>query len=132
MSPEVSVSGTKVILSLSYPVHLHTDVITVAYSKPASNPLKTASGGEAATFSPQTVTNRVYPEGPAYVSSVIENVSPSVLEMTFSMTLVNTQHPPASAFSVNSKFSYPEMSPKLLSPVQKSYYLSPALSLMEM
>ncbi len=54
----VSVSGTKVILTMSSPVS-YGDRITVAYTKPSTNPLQTASGGQAASFSAQTVTNNL-------------------------------------------------------------------------
>jgi uncharacterized repeat protein (TIGR02059 family) len=54
----VNVSGTKVTLTLSSPV-VYGNVVTVAYTKPASNPLQTASGGQAATIAAQTVTNKV-------------------------------------------------------------------------
>jgi len=52
----VAISGAKVLLSLASPV-AYGDVITVAYSKPASNPLQTAAGGLAASLSAQTVLN---------------------------------------------------------------------------
>ena len=73
--------------------------MTVSYTKPSTNPLQTASGGQAATISAQTVTNNVMPVIPVYVSSAIENATPSVLEMTYNMTLANIV-PAASAFSV--------------------------------
>jgi uncharacterized repeat protein (TIGR02059 family) len=52
----VAVSGTKVTLTLASPV-VYGDAVTVAYTKPATNPLQTSSGGQAASFTPQTVTN---------------------------------------------------------------------------
>ena len=51
-----SVSGTKVLLTLSSPV-IYGDRVTVAYTKPATNPLQTSAGGQAASFTAQTVTN---------------------------------------------------------------------------
>jgi uncharacterized repeat protein (TIGR02059 family) len=95
----VSISGTKVLLTLSSPV-VYGDVIKVAYNKPATNPLQTAAGGQAATISAQSVTNNlVQPVSPVYVSSTIENATPSLLQLTFNMSLANIL-PAASAFVV--------------------------------
>ncbi len=95
----VSVSGTKVLLTLSSPV-VNGNAVTVAYTAPSSNPLQTPAGGKAASISAQSVTNRVNPPAsPVYVSSAIENATPSVLEMTYSLALANIV-PAASAFSV--------------------------------
>jgi uncharacterized repeat protein (TIGR02059 family) len=97
----VAVSGTKVQLTLSSPV-VYGDIITIAYTQPASNPLQTVSGGLAATITAQTVTNNVNPVAPAlpvYVSSVIQNATPSLLEMTYDQTLAGIV-PAASAFRV--------------------------------
>ncbi len=52
----VTISGTKVMLSLASPVAFG-DIVTVAYTKPASNPLQTPSGGQATSFMAQPVTN---------------------------------------------------------------------------
>lgn len=52
----VVVSGTKVQLTLASPI-VYGDVVTVAYTKPATNPLQTSAGGEAASLSARTVTN---------------------------------------------------------------------------
>lgn len=52
----VSISGSKVFLTLASPV-VYGNAITVAYSKPSSNPLQTPEGGQAASFAAQTVTN---------------------------------------------------------------------------
>ncbi|MBK7480855.1 MAG: hypothetical protein IPI69_14820, partial [Bacteroidales bacterium] len=54
----VSVSGTKVLLTLSSPV-AYGNTVTVAYNKPSTNPLQTAAGGQAASLSAQSVTNRI-------------------------------------------------------------------------
>ncbi len=98
----VSISGTKVLLTLSSPV-AYGNTVTVAYTKPSTNPIQTSAGGQAATLSSQTVTNRVAappaPAVPAYVSSAIENAAPSIIEMTYNLTLANIV-PAVSAFSV--------------------------------
>ena len=94
----VSVSGTKVLLTLSSQVS-HGDKITVAYTKPSTNPLQTAAGGQAESFSAQNVTNNVAPPLPALVSMVVENASPSALILTYNMSLASIV-PAASAFAV--------------------------------
>ncbi len=95
----VAVSGTKVLLTLASPV-VNGNVVTVSYTKPSTNPLQTASGGQASSISAQTVTNKVNPvASPGYVSSAIGNATPSVLEMTYNMALANVV-PAASSFSV--------------------------------
>ena len=94
----VSVSGTKVLLTFASPA-IYGDVVTVAYTKPATNPLQTTSGGQAATISAQSVTNNVNVVNPVYVSSSIENATPTILEMTYNLSLTNMV-PAASAFNV--------------------------------
>ena len=94
----VSVSGTKVLLTLSSPV-LYGDIVTVAYSKPSANPLQTSAGGQATSITAQPVTNNVNPFSPVYVSSVVENATPARVEMTYNLTLANIV-PVASAFTV--------------------------------
>ena len=54
----VSISGTKVLLTLSSPV-AYGNTVTVSYTAPSSNPLQTPAGGTAASISAQGVTNRV-------------------------------------------------------------------------
>ena len=95
----VAISGAKVQLTLASPI-LYGNVVKVTYTKPTSNPLQTAAGGQAETVSSQTVTNKVNPVNPVYVSSVIENATPSLLEITYNLTLANIV-PAASAFSVS-------------------------------
>ena len=96
----VTISGTVVLLTLASPV-VYGDVVTVAYTKPASNPLQTPAGGQAITITAQSVTNKVSQVivNPVYVSSSVENATPSVVEMTYNSTLANIV-PAVSAFSV--------------------------------
>ena len=54
----VTISGNRVLLTLASPV-VYGDAVTVAYTKPSSNPLQTAAGGQAASFSAQNVVNNV-------------------------------------------------------------------------
>ena len=95
---KVVVTGTKVQLTLASPV-VYGDIVTVAYRKPASNQLQTPTGGQAAAITAQNVTNNVNPVNPVYVSSVIQNATPSLLEMTYSLTLANIV-PSSSSFTV--------------------------------
>jgi uncharacterized repeat protein (TIGR02059 family) len=95
----VAISGNKVLLTLAGAIKYY-DVLTVSYTKPASNLLQTASQGPAVSISAQPVTNNVIAVIPVYVSSVIQNTTPSVLEMTYNTILSNTA-PVVSAFSVN-------------------------------
>lgn len=94
----VSISGTKVYLTLSSPV-VYGDAVTVAYTKPATNPLQTPAGGQAASLSASIVINNVAAPIPVYVSSVVENATPSRLEITYNLTLANII-PAASSFAV--------------------------------
>jgi uncharacterized repeat protein (TIGR02059 family) len=94
----VAVSGTTVQLTLATPV-IYGDVITVSYTKPASNMLQTPSGGQAPSMGPQRVTNNINPPLPVYISSVIQNATPSRLEMTYSIALGNNV-PPTGSFAV--------------------------------
>jgi uncharacterized repeat protein (TIGR02059 family) len=54
----VAISGSKVILTLASPVS-HGELVTVAYNKPAINPIQTVAGGQASSLVAQTVTNNV-------------------------------------------------------------------------
>ncbi|MBP1675311.1 MAG: type sorting protein, partial [Bacteroidetes bacterium] len=95
----VVVSGTKVLLTFSGPL-VYGDVVTVAYTKPSSNPLQTPAGGQAATIAAQTVTNKINaPVAPVYLSSSVENSAPSVLEITYDKALANIV-PASAAFTV--------------------------------
>jgi hypothetical protein len=47
-----------VTLTLASPV-AHGDAVTIAYTKPSTNPLQTTAGGQAESFSAQSVTNKI-------------------------------------------------------------------------
>ena len=98
----VSISGTKVLLTLASPV-AYGNTVTIAYTKPSANPIQTSAGGQAATFTSQSVTNRVAappaPAVPVFSGATIENVAPSVIVLTYSLPLTNVT-PAVSAFSV--------------------------------
>ena len=94
----VAISGTKVRLTLSSAV-VAGDIITVSYTKPSANPLQTPSGGQADNITSRPVINNVVSVVPVYSGSVIENLTPALLEMTYSLSLVNII-PANSAFNV--------------------------------
>ena len=54
----VTVAGTKVSLILSSALR-NEDVVTISYTKPATNPLQSAAGGTVESFTDKPVTNNV-------------------------------------------------------------------------
>ncbi len=94
----VAIVSGKVRLTLSSPVSFG-DVVTVAYTKPSTNPLQTSSGGQAESLSAKSVTNNCAPPVPVFQSAVVQNAAPSIIEMTYSLSLANIV-PSASAFTV--------------------------------
>ena len=65
----VIISGSKLLLTLTSPI-LFGDIVTVAYTKPSSNPIQTAAGGQAATQTAQPVINNcsLIPNQPPVIS----------------------------------------------------------------
>jgi uncharacterized repeat protein (TIGR02059 family) len=94
----VAISGTKVQLTLASPV-VYGDEVTISYITLVNNPLQTALGGVATSISSKSVTNNCVSSAPVYISSVIENATPTLLDMTYSISLANIV-PAASAFNV--------------------------------
>ena len=94
----ISISGTSVFLTLANEV-VYGDIVTVAYIPPPTNSLMATSGILVPAMSAQSVTNKVSSVGPIYVSSVIENITPSTLEITYNETL-DLSVPSSSAFVV--------------------------------
>ena len=94
----VNILADKVILTLASPV-IYSDHITVAYTKPAINPLQTNQGGQVETMNARNVINNVKPSDPVYLNSVVENATPALLEMTWDLALIGPA-PPVSAFTV--------------------------------
>jgi uncharacterized repeat protein (TIGR02059 family) len=82
----VTVAGNKVTLTLASPV-AYGDAVTVAYNKPATNPLQTPQGGQAQTMTARNVINNVAAAIPVFNSAVIQNATPDKLEMTYSLSL---------------------------------------------
>jgi uncharacterized repeat protein (TIGR02059 family) len=54
----VTISDKKVLLTLASPV-VKDDIVTIVYTKPAINPLQTAEGVQASSFTTPNVTNNV-------------------------------------------------------------------------
>jgi uncharacterized repeat protein (TIGR02059 family) len=94
----VSILGNKVRLTLATPV-VYGDIITVSYTAPAINPIQTALGGIAGSLATKNVTNNCVSNIPAYTSSVVENATPTVLDVSYSLNLANII-PVTSAFSI--------------------------------
>ena len=70
----VAILGSSVILTLLSPV-IFGDVITVSYTKPATNALQSTTGLQVATMSAQQVSNKISSVGPIYVSASVEKVT---------------------------------------------------------
>jgi uncharacterized repeat protein (TIGR02059 family) len=90
--------GSKVQLTLASAVK-QGDIILVSYTKPATNPLQTATGGAVTDITAKSVTNNSISTVPVISSAVIENTTPSLVEMTYSLSLANIL-PALSAFTV--------------------------------
>jgi uncharacterized repeat protein (TIGR02059 family) len=100
----VAIVNGKVRLTLISPV-ANGNTITVSYTKPASNPLQTSSGVQAASIALQTVVNNCTPPVPAYIASVVENATPSILDITYNLSLASIV-PPNTAFNVQVNSAY--------------------------
>lgn len=68
---QVAISGSKVQLTLASAV-AKGDVVKISYTKPASNPLQNAAGGQAATLSAQLITNNVAAKEPVTTTTGIK------------------------------------------------------------
>ena len=99
----VSVSGNRVFLNLPAPVQYASTIVTIAYTRPATNPLQSTSGGLAESLNARNVTNNVISAPvitvPVYLSSVIENSTPDIIEMYYDTDLANIV-PDISAFGI--------------------------------
>jgi uncharacterized repeat protein (TIGR02059 family) len=86
----VTISGSKVQLTLVSAIK-YGDIITIAYVKPAGNPLKSESGGEAISFSAQSTTNNltnsVKDTAPATISMIVSpNPVHKIINIAFKYT----------------------------------------------
>lgn len=95
----LSISGSKVLITMSSPV-LYGDNITVAYIKPATNPLQASTGEQADNLNAQPVSNNIAsPPVPVITSASIENDNPGRIEILYNLELKSVT-PPLSAFAV--------------------------------
>src|SRR5690606_3702338 len=96
----VSVSTTKVLLALSSSVN-YGDVITLSYSRPATNPLQSTEGTQASSFTDQPVVNNcaspslppVEPNQPPVIS-IASPVKGSSYESPATVEIEVTAHDP--------------------------------------
>ena len=93
----VAISGTEVTLTLASAVS-EQQVVTVAYTKPNTNPIQDTGGKDLATFAAASVTNNT-PDltAPTVVS---RTVNARTLTIACSETLDGNSRPATSAFSV--------------------------------
>jgi hypothetical protein len=87
----VAISGTKVLLTLAIPV-VNGDVVTVAYAKPSTNPLLTASGGLAISIGNQPVINNCINIAPivAINSPIMNSLFSSPANITITVSASDT------------------------------------------
>ena len=98
-SNQVAISGSTVTLTLAAAV-AEGDAVTGSYGKPASNPLKDASGYEVAGFS-FTAQNLTDTTPPAVSTATTPTVNGATLVITFGDNLDSTSSPAATDFTVN-------------------------------
>ena len=91
----VAISARTVTLTLASPV-IHSDVVTVAYTVPASNPLTDGTGNNAAAFAARSAANNTPVPIPVPSSA---SANRTVLAITFSGSLKANASLAASAFS---------------------------------
>lgn len=92
----LSISGQNVYLNLSAPV-VYGDAVSISYTKPSTNPLTATVGAQAESFTARTVTNLVLAPAPQFTGAVVNNDSPSKIQITFNENLANII-PSSSAF----------------------------------
>ncbi|MGD0757009.1 MAG: SwmB domain-containing protein [Bacteroidales bacterium] len=89
----VTISGNKVQLTLSSAIK-YGDIITVAYIKPATNPLQTAAGDIATSISGQLVTNNLIdPNKDAGSVTITMTVSPNHVQNILNILLAYSVAP---------------------------------------
>ena len=91
----VAISAQAVTLTLASPV-IHSNVVTVAYTVPASNPLTDGTGNNAAAFAARSAANNTPAPVPMPSSA---SVNRTALAITFSSSLKANASLAASAFS---------------------------------
>jgi uncharacterized repeat protein (TIGR02059 family) len=94
----VSIVDDMVRLVLESPI-VYGDLVTFDYTAPAIDPLQSTSGNPAANFTDMPVTNNCLSSTPVYISSVVQNNTPTILDMTYNLSLANIV-PDTAAFKV--------------------------------
>jgi uncharacterized repeat protein (TIGR02059 family) len=83
----VAIASNKVQLTLPTAIK-YGDVITVSYTKPATNPLQTTAGGIAVSFASKATTNNlIVPTKDALPVTITMTVSPKYIHKTISVVL---------------------------------------------
>ena len=121
----VAISGMKVQLTLASPI-VTGDVVNVSYTVPATTSLQTVAGLQAVSISAQTVTNSVTLMIPVFSSAAVANATPSLLEMTYNLTLASIL-PAVSSFSVLVNSVATTVSSVAISGTKVQLTLSPAI-----
>ncbi len=95
---KLTLSDKNVNLTLASPAK-YGDVVTVSYTKPATNPLQCVGATIAESITNKAVVNNVATVAPVYIGSYVENAAPNLLDITFNVILASIL-PGSSAFTV--------------------------------
>ena len=101
----IAVSGTKVQLTLASGIK-YGDVVTVSYTKPVTNPLQTATGGQPISITAQTIINNVI--------NPVKDATPGVITMTISPNHIHRIINIILQYSSTYSILDPAMSPQIL------------------
>jgi hypothetical protein len=85
---KVEIIGSRVVLTLDSPVK-YNDIVAVAYTKPATNPLQSVTGGAVESINANTATNNLAAP-PVVVNSPVSitmSISPNNVHKTISIIL---------------------------------------------
>jgi hypothetical protein len=101
----IVISGTKVQLTLSSAIKFG-EIVKISYVKPATNPLQTATGGQALSISAlQVINNLINPTKDAAPVKITMTISPNHIHRTINILLQYS-----SSFSIQD----PAMSPQII------------------
>jgi uncharacterized repeat protein (TIGR02059 family) len=97
----VGIAGSTVTLTLASPV-VAGNTVTVAYTKPGTNPLQDVAGNDAVNLAATSVSNLTPGGGGDVTAPVFQSASvlTSTLTMTYNETLDTASKPATSAFAV--------------------------------
>ncbi len=101
----VGISGTKVQLTLVSGIKFG-DIVTISYTKPVSNPLQTATGGQPISITAQSIINNIInPVKDATLGAITMTISPNHIHRIINVLLQYT-----TSFSILD----PAMSPQII------------------